>query len=131
MKMLFMNNKILLDLVHEQFELILELISFISIFLINTYAVKSVTWLSYIINQFHLIFFQNQIIYQSMKLIFCDNFLILIISCIKIWWRFFQSFLLDVVVLYTWDCSQFLRNDYCSETTRFLNEVLRVYVILK
>ena len=54
------------------------------------------------------------------KINFCDNFSILIINHIRIWWRFFQSLLLDFAVLYTWDHSLFLRNDCCSETTRLL-----------
>ena len=51
---------------------------------------------------------------------FCDNFSILTVNHIRIWWKLFQSLLLDFVMLYTWDCSLFLRDDCYSKTTRLL-----------
>ena len=78
---------------------------------------------------------------------FCDNFSILTVSYIRIWWRLSQSLLLDFAVLYTWSCFLFLKNDCysettrlfwnnncrntcCSETTRFLKKTAaRVYIV--
>ena len=54
------------------------------------------------------------------KINFCDNFSILIINHIKIWWRLFQNLLLNFAVLYTWDCFLFLKNNCYFETIRFL-----------
>ena len=50
-----------------------------------------------------------------------DNFSILITSCIRVWWRFFQNLLLDFVVLYTWD--HFILSDSSINTLSELNYV--------
>ena len=53
---------------------------------------------------------------------FCNNFSIFIINYIRIWWKLFQNFLLDFIMLYTWDCFLFLKDDCCSKTTRLLQD---------
>ena len=114
------------------------------------HLVKSIIWLNYTYNWLILSNILSKLNYiLTDKINFCDNFSILTINHIRIWWRFFQNLLLDFAVLYTWDCSLFLKNDCYSETTRLFQNnscrnvcyfritkllkeaALKVYVILK